>query len=80
MLCLARLVCLHLHAHVRLTPERLPCLLRQVVYNVCSGSEANELAWRLACAAARARGVTEPLHVAVMDHGELPQPGRLLSP
>ena len=48
----------------------LPLLL-QVVYNVVSGSEANELAWRIACSAARGGGATEPLHVAVMDHGEL---------
>lgn len=40
-----------------------------VVYMLTSGSEANELAWRLARAAARRAGVAGPLHVAVMDHG-----------
>lgn len=35
---------------------------------VCSGSEANDLAWRIARAHAQRRGVTEPLHVVAMDH------------
>lgn len=51
--------------------ERLQATLPdplEVVYMVCSGSEANELAWRIACTAARRAGAAEPLHVAVMDH------------
>ncbi len=44
----------------------------QVVYMTVSGSEANDLAWRIACTAARAAqaaaGDTRPLHVACIDH------------
>lgn len=42
------------------------------VYMVCSGSEANDLAWRVACANARrgAAGAADarPLHALVIDH------------
>ena len=47
-------------------PSPYPSRTWQVVYMVCSGSEANDLAWRIATANARAAGVTEPLHVVVM--------------
>lgn len=44
----------------------------QVVYMTVSGSEANDLAWRIACTVARcaqaASGDTRPLHVACIDH------------
>ncbi|GAB4817668.1 hypothetical protein N2152v2_004714 [Parachlorella kessleri] len=40
----------------------------EVVYMVCSGSEANDLAWRMAVENARQQGVSAPLHVVVMDH------------
>jgi ethanolamine-phosphate phospho-lyase len=47
-----------------------------VVFPVCSGSEANDLAWRIAAAAAAAASTSAPgaceplplLHVAVVDH------------
>jgi ethanolamine-phosphate phospho-lyase len=35
---------------------------------VCSGSEANDLAWRMACTAARRSGWAGPLHAVVIDH------------
>jgi ethanolamine-phosphate phospho-lyase len=42
----------------------------QVLYMLTSGSEANDLAWRIACAAAAAANPDDsrPLHVAVVDH------------
>lgn len=41
----------------------------QVVYTTASGSEANDLAWRVARAAAAAAAPDDarPLHVAVVD-------------
>lgn len=41
-----------------------------VAYMTASGSEANDLAWRMACAAAAAAAPADrrPLHVAVIDH------------
>ncbi|KAL4431001.1 hypothetical protein ABPG75_006257 [Micractinium tetrahymenae] len=54
-------------ALVKLLPDPL-----QVVYMTVSGSEANDLAWRIACTVARAAqavaGDTRPLHVACIDH------------
>jgi hypothetical protein len=38
------------------------------VYMTCSGSEANDLAWRVACELACQDSPGVPLHVAVMDH------------
>jgi ethanolamine-phosphate phospho-lyase len=50
--------------------ETLPCSL-QTVYPVVSGSEANDLAWRIACSYAEKHGLHQgkPLHVCVVDSG-----------
>lgn len=48
----------------------LTASLPQVVYMTVSGSEANDLAWRVAAAVARRAdpGDARPLHVACVDH------------
>lgn len=48
-----------------------PCLT-QVLYMLTSGSEANDLAWRIARAAAAAADPNDsrPLHVAVVSKGD----------
>jgi ethanolamine-phosphate phospho-lyase len=50
--------------------ETLPAPL-QTVFPVVSGSEANDLAWRIACSWAENQGYDngKPLHVCVVDHG-----------
>lgn len=50
-------------------PNRRGATLPQVLYMLTSGSEANDLAWRIARAAAAAADPddTRPLHVAVVS-------------
>lgn len=50
--------------------ETLPSPL-QIVYPVVSGSEANDLAWRIACSYVEKHGLNQgkPLHVCVVDSG-----------
>ena len=68
--------CRYLHGGLVTFAERLAGTMPpplETVYPVCSGSEANDLAWRIACAVAevkRGSGEGAPfplLHVAVMD-------------
>ena len=70
--------CRYLHSGLPRYCARLAATMPaplSTVYMVCSGSEANDLAWRVACANAR-RGAaagpaadSRPLHALVMDHG-----------
>lgn len=48
--------------------ETLPSPL-QTLYPVVSGSEANDLAWRIACSYAEKHNQGKPLHVCVVDSG-----------
>lgn len=67
--------CRYLHEALVTFAERLAATMPHpldTVYPVTSGSEANDLAWRIACAAAAAgaadnEDLARPLHVAVMD-------------